>query len=194
MEIFALSGSLRAGSSNTTLLHALRLLAPPDTTVTIYEGLGDLPHFNPDLDSDPAPASVADLRSRLGEADALVICSPEYAHGVPGVLKNALDWLVSSGETDGLPTAQINATPFASFAQTALTEILRTMSAQIVGGGAVVLPTPVRNRDAAALATDPIIAPMLRGVLAHLTAAERTAALSSLPSSQTAEAAASPPR
>jgi len=99
-NILAISGSLRAGSLNSEVLRACALLAPPPVQVTLFDGLGALPHFNPDLDVEGVvlPAHVKDLRRRIGGADALLISSPEYAHGVPGSLKNALDWLVSAGE------------------------------------------------------------------------------------------------
>ena len=90
-RILAITGSLRRESSNTALLKAAAALAPPGTEITLYEGLGDLPHFNPDLEANE-PRAVTDLRARIRAADGLLISSPEYAHGVPGVLKNALDW------------------------------------------------------------------------------------------------------
>src|SRR6187551_2419294 len=99
-NILAISGSLRTGSLNSEVLRACALLSPPPVQVTLYDGLGALPHFNPDLDVEGVvlPARVKDLRRRIGDADALLISTPEYAHGVPGSLKNALDWLVSAGE------------------------------------------------------------------------------------------------
>src|SRR5690349_3915443 len=105
IQILAISGSLRAASSNTTVLRALAALALAGVAITLYDRLGELPYFNPDLDreGDTPPAVVADLRARIARADALLISSPEYAHGVPGVLKNALDWLVSSLEFPGKP-------------------------------------------------------------------------------------------
>ena len=98
MKILAISGSLRRVSSNSTLLRAATLLAPEGMEITLFEGLGGLPHFNPDLEG-TEPPSVPDFRARLQAADGVLICSPEYAHGVPGVLKNALDWVVGSGRT-----------------------------------------------------------------------------------------------
>jgi NAD(P)H-dependent FMN reductase len=74
-----------------------------------YEGLGRLPHFNPDLDADPLPAEVAALRSAIAEADAVLICTPEYAGTVPGSFKNLLDWTVGGTEICDKPTAWINA-------------------------------------------------------------------------------------
>lgn len=93
MQILAISGSLRAVSSNTAVLRAAAMLAPTGVNITIYSGLGDLPHFNPDIDVDPAPLAVASFREQLKESDGVLISSPEYAHGVPGSMKNALDWL-----------------------------------------------------------------------------------------------------
>src|SRR2546425_6156409 len=99
MQILAVSGSLRAVSKNTAILEAARLLAPPRVEITLYTGLDTLPHFNPDLDTPDGrsgPEAVADWRAGVAQADGLLISSPEYAHGLPGTLKNALDWLVSS--------------------------------------------------------------------------------------------------
>ena len=131
MRVVGISGSLRARSSNRALLRAAAELTPPGMLWELYEGLGDLPHFNPDLDVDgllPPPA-VAELRALLIAADGWVISSPEYAHGVPGSLKNALDWLVSCPELPGKPVLLLNASAAGgNFAQAALVETLRTMS------------------------------------------------------------------
>ena len=105
MKIVAITGSLRTASSNTALLCAMSQLAPPDVEIVLYEELGTLPHFNPDLDEDVPPESVARLRALLQAAAGVLISSPEYAHGVPGSLKNLLDWLVSAGELVGKPVA-----------------------------------------------------------------------------------------
>jgi chromate reductase, NAD(P)H dehydrogenase (quinone) len=85
IRLLAISGSLRAVSSSTTVLRVASALAPPNVEVEVYEGIGSLPHFNPD-DEDPLPAPVADFRAHIQRAEGLVICSPEYAHGVPGSL------------------------------------------------------------------------------------------------------------
>ncbi len=84
MKIVTLSGSLREGSSNSILLSALAGHAPSGVTVKAYNGIGTLPHFNPDLDGDAAPEPVQEFRRTIREADGLVLSSPEYAHGVPG--------------------------------------------------------------------------------------------------------------
>lgn len=167
MRILAISGSLRAKSSSASLVQAACLVAPPDVTVTVYDELCSLPHFNPDLDAEGAvpPPEVAELRRRVGDADALIISTPEYAHGVPGSLKNALDWLVSSVEFPGIPIALINPSHESFHADESLKEILKTMSALLPTEASVRIPVPNRGMDAEAIAADPKLAGALRGVL-----------------------------
>ena len=98
MRILGISGSLRASSSNTALLQAAAVLAPEGITITLYDGLSQLPQFNPDLDDETVRRPCNDWRASLRAADGVVFSTPEYAHGVPGALKNALDWVVGSGE------------------------------------------------------------------------------------------------
>jgi chromate reductase len=105
--------------------------------VESYAGLALLPHFSPDLDVEPFPEPVAALRAVIGAADGLVIATPEYAHGMPGSLKNALDWLVSATEPIHKPILLISASPSgAAHAHAQLSEVLRTMSMRLVDGGA----------------------------------------------------------
>jgi NAD(P)H-dependent FMN reductase len=105
MKIFAISGSLRAQSANTALLLALVRFAPDFVSVEIFQELERIPAFNPDRENDEPPVAVAHLREGLKAADVVVFSTPEYAHGVPGVLKNALDWVVGSGELYEKPIA-----------------------------------------------------------------------------------------
>src|SRR4029077_15974928 len=118
-------------SSNTALLRAAAALVPEGMEITFYAGLGDLPHFNPDLE-DSEPPSVTDLRRQVQAADGLLISSPEYAHGVPGVLKNALDWLVGGFEFIDKPIALLNPSPHSRFAHPQLLETVRVMSANVI--------------------------------------------------------------
>jgi NAD(P)H-dependent FMN reductase len=161
--VLAVSGSLRAVSSNTELLRAAALLAPAGMEVVEYTGLGGLPHFNPDLEASVLPPAVADLRARVGAADALLVSSPEYAHGVPGSLKNALDWLVGGPELVGKPVALLNASPRAVHAQASLAETVTTMSGRLVERASVAVPLLGRGLDAA----DPEMAATLRAALAE---------------------------
>jgi chromate reductase len=171
--ILAISGSLRAHSSNTEVLRAAALLAPSTVRLRFLAGLGDLPHFNPDLDAPgaPLPAQVHALRAEFAQADALLFCSPEYAHGVPGSLKNGLDWLVSGIEVYEKPVVLLNASPRSTHAQTALAETLRTMGAKLVITDAVVIPLAGRRLDAGAIARDPTLADPIKLALDALTAA-----------------------
>jgi len=133
MKIIAICGSLRAQSSNLALLRVAATIA---AEVEIYEGLANLPHFNPDDDVEGAtpPRAVAELRTMLASADGILISSPEYAHGVPGSLKNALDWLVSDGALVDKPVAVINASPVGGeFARDSLVETLTTMNWRVTG-------------------------------------------------------------
>jgi NAD(P)H-dependent FMN reductase len=135
MNILAISGSLRADSSNARLLRSAAAVAPHGMAFIFYEQLGTLPHFNPDLDGEGAtpPLAVAEWRRLLGAADGVVISSPEYAHGVPGSLKNALDWIVSSGELTEKPVVLLTAAPSGGeFAHAALTATLEIMLARVL--------------------------------------------------------------
>jgi chromate reductase len=107
-RILLLSGSTRGGSTNTAALRTAQAVAPPGTVTVMYEGLAGLPAFNPDDDQDPLPAPVAELRREIAAADALLICTPEYAGTLPGSFKNLLDWTVGGTEISGKPVAWIN--------------------------------------------------------------------------------------
>src|SRR5215470_17364905 len=130
-RLLAISGSLRAISSNTALLRAAATLAPDGMEIHVYGGLGDLPHFNPDLEGAEPPV-VKEFGALVGEADGIIISSPEYAHGVPGVLKNALDWLVGGFDFINKPIALFNASPRSTYAHSSLTEIITIMSGRII--------------------------------------------------------------
>lgn len=168
LEILGISGSLRQHSSNTELLRAVASLASPGIRVTLFPGLGSLPHFNPDLDGEDSmtPPTVADFRQRVRSADALLICSPEYAHGVPGALKNALDWLVSDPEVVYKPVGLLNASPRATHAQASLAETLRTMSMTVIPAASIAVPVLGRGLSAEAMAQE--LAPALRAVIEAL--------------------------
>jgi len=165
MRILAVSGSLRARSSNTALLEAAAKLAPPGVDVALFEGLAGLPPFNPDVDEAGPPSSVLEWRRRVEAAHGLLICSPEYARGVAGVLKNALDWLVSGPEFYGKPVAVINASQRATAADASLRLILTTMSGKLVEAASVTMPLLGRNLDADDIVADPALAEPLGDAL-----------------------------
>ncbi len=112
--VLLVSGSLRTGSTNTAVLRSARAVAPRQLECVLYEGMGALPHFNPDEDGDSVPDRVADLRRQVHRADVLVFCTPEYAGALPGSLKNLLEWLIGDAEPRSIstkPVAWINASP-----------------------------------------------------------------------------------
>ena len=166
IQILAISGSLRAVSSNTALLRAASILATDGVAIALYKGLNDLPHFNSDLEgTDAEPASVLDFRTQLLESDGVLISSPEYAHGVPGVLKNALDWIVGSGELVGKPVALLNASPRATHGQASLRETISVMDARIIDEASIALPLLGRNLDEIGIASDAELSEPLRSAI-----------------------------
>src|SRR5665213_2335011 len=171
MRIIAISGSLRATSLNTAVLHAAARLAPAGVTIEIFEGIGNLPFFNSDLDGDRLPQEVAEFRTAIGAADGLLISSPEYARGVAGVMKNALDWLVGSFEFPNKPVALINTSPRATHALAALTITLETMSAKLVGDACVTLPLLGTANDETSIVADRELVEPLRTAIARFAAA-----------------------
>ncbi len=171
VKILAISGSLRANSSNTSLLRAMVELAPAQIRISIYEGIGELPHFNPDLDGDRVLVSVRDWRSQLQAADGVLFCTPEYAHGVPGVLKNALDWIVSSGELMHKPTAVVSASSSpdgGEKASVSLVQTLRVMMADISAGAVLCIPAVSAKLNDRDEIVDPQTEQALQSVLATL--------------------------
>lgn len=164
LTILAISGSLRAHSTNTELLIALATLAPAGVSIDLYDGLDRLPHFNPDLEpTEPAP--VMALKRRVAGADGLIISSPEYARGVPGSLKNALDWLVSGSEFVDKPVALLSASSRSTYAFEALKTTLTTMSGRFIANASITVPLLGRNLDAGAIAADPELSRGLRAAL-----------------------------
>jgi NAD(P)H-dependent FMN reductase len=173
MLLVGISGSLRAGSSNEALLKAAAFCLPAGARLTLFAGLGSLPHFNPDLDVDPPPDSVREFRSLLASADGFLISSPEYAHGVPGSLKNALDWVVSSGELGHKPVILLNASAgTGEFAERALRDTLEVMEARVLSADTGLFVK--KKLDAEGRLTDPELIRRLTASLEQLAAAIRT--------------------
>ena len=135
MKILAVSGSLQAQSSNGALLRAFAGSLGADAQTTFTRALHELPPFNLDFDVEPAPPAVAEWRRELSEASGVVFATPEYAFGIAGSLKNALDWVVGSGELVNKPVVLISASTLetaAGFAMDALERTIRVMSADVV--------------------------------------------------------------
>jgi len=146
INILAISGSLRSTSANTNILRAIAAMVPQNIAVNIWEGLDSLPHFNPELEEVFLP--VVNFRQKLKEADAVIFSTPEYAFGVPGVLKNALDWVVSSGELNGKPVAAIGASPLYSGGEKALASLFLTLTAlgTDMGNGSALSIGDIKNK------------------------------------------------
>src|SRR4051812_12808817 len=138
MRVLAICGSLQAKSSNLTLLRQAMASAPAGVEVELYDGLRDLPHFDPDLATDElggGPSAVAELRRAVTRADALLIAMPEYGHSLPGALKNAIDWLIGTGELENKLVATTSAVPpleRGSLGLAALRTTLAAVSARVV--------------------------------------------------------------
>jgi len=174
LNVLALCGSLRKASINAALLRAAARLARPGADIEIADWLGRLPLFDPDLEDVIAdvevPRAVHALRLAVAAADAIVIASPEYAHGVSGTIKNALDWLVSFEPFIHKPVAVINASPRAHHADDALRETLRTMSAGLVGERSFTVELLGAHLDEDAMAAAPAVAAVVAEAMAALRA------------------------
>lgn len=140
-----ISGSVRRGSVNAAVIATAGAVSPDHVRAVTYDGLGDLPHFNPDLDHDPLPPPVVELRRLIDEASALLISTPEYAGAMPGALKNLLEWTVGGVETTQKPTGWIN--PSAILNRSAgtyasLRTVLEYTDCRIVEAACVDVPVP----------------------------------------------------
>ncbi len=131
IKILAISGSTRKNSSNLNLIKAIADLTSETFTISVFEGLSDIQHFNPDLDNENPPEQVTSFRRQLREAGGIIICTPEYAMGVPGTLKNAIDWTVSSMEFSRKPLALITASLSGEKAHASLLRTLLIIEARM---------------------------------------------------------------
>jgi NAD(P)H-dependent FMN reductase len=140
IKALAISGSTRQNSSNHRLINAITELFADRIEITIFEGLSQLPHFNPDQNNENVSTLVTDFRNMIRNAAAIIICTPEYAHGIPGSLKNAIDWTVSSGEFSHKPTVLITASTDGKFGHYALLETLQVLEAKNVDQLQLLIP------------------------------------------------------
>ena len=148
--ILGISGSLRRGSHNTSLLRAAAASLPPGVRLELYDGLVDLPHYNADLDHDPAPDAVARLRDAIEQADGVLISTPEYNGSIPGLLKNALDWAsrpFPDNVLRGKPVAVVGASTGLFGAVWAQAEVRKVLG--IIGADALDHELPVAEAHAA---------------------------------------------
>ncbi|YCA45549.1 NAD(P)H-dependent oxidoreductase [Bacillus sp. JZ8] len=136
-KVIAISGSIRESSINTNILENLASFFTGNIDYSIYDKIGEFPHFNQDLDNKKGPKVIEEFRQELNEADALIFCTPEYARSIPGVLKNAIDWLVSSDQLLNKIVAVITASPMVTGGEKAQASFLQTLemlNANVVKG------------------------------------------------------------
>lgn len=157
IKLLGVSGSLRQQSFNTALLRALSRLLPDEASLSIYAGLGDLPLFSPDVEAQGTPERVVRWQAALQAVDGVVFSTPEYAHGVPGAFKNALDWVVGSGELVHKPIVLLGASSSESGADKAAGHVygtLKVMTGDLVGDGPVCVGSVGRKLGAGPQITD----------------------------------------
>lgn len=140
MQILAVCGSLRDNSSNMHILHKLGSMLPAGAGYTIYKGIDELPHFNPVLDNDNPEEAFNKFRTAIQQADAVITCTPEYAFGVPGVLKNALDWTVFPGSFNTKPVAVVTASSVGNNAHASLLLTFKALGAVIPAHCELLIP------------------------------------------------------
>jgi chromate reductase, NAD(P)H dehydrogenase (quinone) len=177
VQVLLVSGSLRSGSTNSALLRTAAAVAPEGITTAIHEGMGELPHFNPDDDQEGRPLhpAVAELRSALAGADAVLFCTPEYAGALPGSFKNLLDWTVGGGQTYEMPVGWVNVAfpPRGESAHESLRKVLGYTGSEIVEDAAVRITVERDRVGEDGMVTDSEIRAAVAAVLEALAAAAR---------------------
>ena len=161
IRVLAIVGSLGARSGNLALLETAVSLAPEPIEVALYSGLGQLPHFDPDLDPDQAPPAVRALRSAIATSDALLIAAPEYGHSLPGVLKNAIDWLIGSGELERKVIAITASVPAPERGRQGLAALRQTLGAV---RAVIVSDEPIARGPGSAAAIRQVLERLVDGV------------------------------
>lgn len=168
LRILGLSGSLRRGSHNTALLRAAATMLPPGVELEVYEGLRELPPYDPDLDVEPAELAVERLRDAIASADGVLVATPEYNGSIPGLLKNALDWAsrpFPANALQGKPVAVIGASTGLFGAVWAQAEVRKVLG--IIGADVIDHELPVGQADTM-LPDGELVDPEQRQMLAEL--------------------------
>jgi chromate reductase len=173
IRVLAISGSLRRGSHNTTLLRAAAMLLPPGSRLTLWDSLKGVPPFDEDDEAGPPRAVVADLRQSVRRADAILVATPEYNHSIPGQLKNALDWLsrpLAGNPLQHKPAAVIGTSTGvfgAVWAQAETRKILEAIGARVLDRE-LPIPTAAEQFGAGGLLLDGELESQLRELLREL--------------------------
>ncbi|GET23220.1 NADPH-dependent FMN reductase [Prolixibacter denitrificans] len=138
-KILAISGSTKQQSVNLAMLKAIAATYSGRITVDLYDGIDKIPHFNPDKDTDTPPESVVDFRNRIATSDGVIICTPEYVFSLPGSLKNAIEWTVSTTIFSKKPVALIVAAASGEKAIESLRLIMSTLDATVPANGSLLI-------------------------------------------------------
>jgi NAD(P)H-dependent FMN reductase len=161
VRVLLISGSVRSGSTNTAVLRTVQEHAPEGVETVLFEGIAGLPHFNPDHDAEglEVPAPVQEMRKAVGAADAILICTPEYAGAMPAVLKNLLEWTIGDAGTYEKPVAWLNVSGAAAptggaDAHDSLRKVLRYAGADIVDDACARIPLSRKQLDDAGVVED----------------------------------------
>ena len=153
-KVLAICGSTRSDSSNLRLIKAIQQLSEGVFDVEIYTGLADLPHFNPDIDNESVPEAVTLLRNKIKSADGILICTPEYVFSLPGSLKNAIEWMVSTTIFSNKPAALITASGLGEKAHESLLLIMKTVEAKFTEATTLHLSAARTKVNAAGIISD----------------------------------------
>lgn len=130
IKILAITGSTRKNSSNFKILKYISDNVKTEFEVEIFEDLAEIPHFNPDLDNENPPENVVSFKNKIIQADGIIICSPEYVFSLPGSLKNALEWCVSTTIFSNINTGLITASASGEKGHEQLLLIMKTLEAR----------------------------------------------------------------
>lgn len=153
-KILTICGSTRKDSVNSHILAFIAERYAGQALFTLYEGIEQLPHFNPDLDKDPLPGTVLHFRKLIGEADGVLICTPEYVFSLPGSLKNAIEWTVSTTLFTNKPAALITASSSGQKAHEALNLVMKTVGVQLGAKSSLLIAAPKTKIDPEGRITD----------------------------------------
>ena len=165
-KVLAICGSTREQSANLSILHHLASITTEELQVEIYHDLAALPHFNPDLDMDKAPEIVEEFRSKIRNAEGVIICTPEYIFSLPGALKNAIEWCVSTTIFSEKPVALITASASGSKAHESLQLIMKTIYANVKNETQLLIQGAKGKIDGAGKITDAVTSAQLRDLAA----------------------------
>ena len=146
-RVLAILGSAGTNSANRILLERIADLAGPQLEISIFDGLKQLPHFDPDQSTDNPPEAIADLRKRIADADGVLICTPEYVFSIPSGLKNAIEWCVATTVFSDKPVGLITASADGEKGHAELQLIMRTLYAKVTDEATLLIRAPKGKVD-----------------------------------------------